>query len=150
MECLLQQCCMLSPEASGTGASCEFWEIFQNSYSRNPVNDCSESPHAEPATFLEKRLLAQVFSYELCEIFKSIFLQSTTGRLLLTFSSSSFLQKNLDYFIFQSFYNLKIIQNMKNINCWYGQTSQTSSDYGWLQPWLPITLDIKTFIVSYD
>ena len=100
--------------------------------------------------FFRKETLAQVFSYELCEIFKSIFLQSTTGRLLLTFSSSSFLQKNLDYFIFRSFYNLKIIQNMKNINCWYGQTSQTSSDYGWLQPWLPITLDIKTFIVSYD
>ena len=143
MECLLQQCCMLSPEASGTGASCEFWEIFQNSYSRKPVNDCSESPHAEPATFLEKRLWHRCFPMNFAKFLRAFFLQSTTGRLLLTFSSSSFLQKNLDYFIFQSFYNLKIFQNMKNINSWYGQTSLTSSDYEWLQPWLPIALDIK-------
>ena len=93
--------------------------------------------------FFRKKALAQVFSCEFCEIFKSIFFTEHHWTTASDFQLIKFSSKNLDYFIFQSFYNLKIFQNMKNINSWYGQTSLTSSDYEWLQPWLPIALDIK-------
>ena len=38
----------------------------------------------------EKETLAQLFSYEICKIFKSTYLQSTSKRLLLFFQSLIF------------------------------------------------------------
>ena len=37
----------------------------------------------QACNFIKKETLAQVFSYEFCEIFKNIFLQNTSGRVLL-------------------------------------------------------------------
>ena len=68
---------------------CEIWEIFRNILFlwTSPVA-ASDSFKFPTCNFNKKEILAEIFFFEFCEIFKNIFWQNTSGWLLLKFRSS--------------------------------------------------------------
>ena len=80
------------------------WNVFLKFSQRSQENTCARvsfliNLQSESHNFTKKETLAQVSSWEFCEIFKSIFLQNTSGWLLLFVVSCSKLVihcRNLD------------------------------------------------------
>ena len=65
--------------------------------------------------FIKKETLTQMFYWEFCEILKALFLQNTSGRLLLHLSSSITLSKNLNA---QHTHSTHFIKKLCHLNHW--------------------------------